>query len=126
MVRVVNAAHCAACFCSKPDVPHVDFNSDYDGPTLLDASGQRQQIDELIVCQDCLREAFQALELSANPTGELERELHEARSEVQRWRAYAEGLEDAQASRPEPVKRGRGRPPRREPRPEPKPEPVPA
>lgn len=112
---------CAACFNSKLGKRFVDLGSAYDGPVIRDDAGVAQSIDDNIVCEDCVRDAALALELDENPTTDLERRVAAAEQDAREWRSYAEGVEAQYGRRPEPVKRGPGRPPRR---PEPKPEPV--
>lgn len=116
-MRVVDRwAVCSACLQSKT-VPHVDFDAVFDGP-VLDMGGNPVSVDDLVVCQDCVRDAVTALELSVNPVEFVTRQRDEAIREARAWKAYAEGLEEAQAERPEPIRRGPGRPPRRAERPE--------
>lgn len=45
--------YCAACFCSEPAKPHVDFEAIYDGP-VIENSGVKIPIDDLVLCEDCL------------------------------------------------------------------------
>ncbi len=111
-------AFCAACFAARPDVAHVDLGAAYDGPVLRDDAGVPQSIDDLIVCAGCVHDAARALAINVAPVDDVTRQLAAAQADARAWREYAEGLEDAVARRPEPVKRGPGRPPARAARPE--------
>ena len=110
-------AICAGCFAAKPDAVYVDFHADWDGPTFLDDAGQRQSIDDLIVCTDCVREAAEVAELHVNPIRSVELERDEARREAESWREYALSLEQTYGTRPQPIKRPPGRPRKTSPKP---------
>jgi hypothetical protein len=103
-------AFCSACFASKPDATFVDFGAAYDGPAIRDDAGTIQRIDDLIVCEDCVREGALQLALLVQPTREIELERDAAREAAKEWRAYAETLEETVAHRPAPIKRPPGRP----------------
>lgn len=47
---------CSVCFQQQPDLLHVDMDAAYDGP-VLDVSGARHSIDDIIVCETCVRAA---------------------------------------------------------------------
>jgi hypothetical protein len=61
--------HCAACFSQNFSLRHVDFEAAYDGPVLV-AEDMRPQIDELIMCEQCLAEAAQVLGWETEDTRE--------------------------------------------------------
>lgn len=46
---------CAGCFDQKVRARHVDFESAWDGPMVNE--DLRQAIDDLILCEDCIRQA---------------------------------------------------------------------
>lgn len=50
---------CSSCFNQQlePDVKFVDFGSAWDGGTMRDASGMLISIDDLVICESCLRNA---------------------------------------------------------------------
>jgi hypothetical protein len=120
-VRIADTspAYCSGCYRAKPEARHVDFDVVFDGPTFKNNEGVLQSMDDLILCIDCIREAAVALALDENPVRPVEMERDAAVRDAKHWKAYAEGLEQAQADRPEPVRRGPGRPPKRANRPEP-------
>lgn len=105
-------ALCAACFQAKPEATFVDFHADYDGPTFRDDSGQLQSIEDLKLCEDCVREGATALALHIDPQREVELERDAAQAQADGWREYALNLEETYGRRPEPIKRPPGRPPR--------------
>lgn len=51
--------YCASCFQQK-SVRHVDFEAAYDGPVI--PGSPHVAIDDLILCEDCLAEAFAILD----------------------------------------------------------------
>jgi hypothetical protein len=71
-------AACASCFGQYPDRRHVDFGAAYDGPFLRGevTGGPTVSIDDLIICEDCLRIA--AHELGLVEPGEMKQALMEA------------------------------------------------
>ena len=114
MVNVVRSpGYCAACFQAKLDEPHVDLGAAYEGPVLAHPDGSKQTVDDLIVCKGCIREAARALEIHEQPLAEVETKLADAQAAARSWRSYAESLEGTLGRRPEPIRRGPGRPPRR-------------
>lgn len=99
-MRVIQGGGCAACYTFN-DKPHVDMSASFDGPVLENG----MTIDDLILCEDCVRSAAQALSLDNErdivTAAEVKAEAAEVRAE--KWKLYAEGLEKAQAVRPEKV-----------------------
>ena len=53
--------HCASCFDQKPRERHIDFQAAYDGPVI--PGGQPTPIDDLIICESCLRQAARLIGL---------------------------------------------------------------
>lgn len=58
-------SHCSSCYQQKPRQPHVDFGASYDGPVVPALQGTigtvGHMIDELILCEDCIRSAAELL-----------------------------------------------------------------
>lgn len=52
--------YCAACF-SHPDGRSVDFEAAYDGP-VIPGSPEAIPVDDLVICERCLSEAFAILD----------------------------------------------------------------
>lgn len=47
---------CSVCFQQKPDDIHIDMDAAYEGP-ILDSEGTRFSIDDIIICERCIRAA---------------------------------------------------------------------
>lgn len=52
-------AYCASCF-GQPDGRYVDFEAAYDGPVI--PGSPNACVDDLIICERCLGEAFSLLD----------------------------------------------------------------
>ena len=108
-VRVAspNPAYCTVCYRPGSDpVRFVDFDAAVDGPVVLTEGGTRGEyvgpmvsIDDLYVCEDCLRIGDQALGLEAEraPLEQARLAQHEAEKDAALWRQRAEGLRAAAA-----------------------------
>lgn len=80
-------AYCASCFGQYPERRHVDMEAYFDGP-VLDASGTKQAIDDLVLCEDCVREAAQlVLEGDAALLGSKLAQVEKERNELRAYRA---------------------------------------
>ena len=101
MTRIATVAPsaCSACYGQYPDRVHVDFDAAWDGP-VLDGS-VKVTIDDLVVCEDCLRDAI-ALLPDTDRDLALER-LRERITELEAQKSsaedHAEKLERALASK---------------------------
>jgi len=82
--------YCSSCFQQKPAVEHIDFESYWDGP-IIQGAGFKQPIDDLILCEDCLRAAGELIGLSEHK--KLLHERNELKQEVQQLRKYREDNE---------------------------------
>lgn len=49
--------YCSSCHGQYLDRKHVDFESYYDGPVIDTESGIKVSIDDLIICDQCLKNA---------------------------------------------------------------------
>jgi hypothetical protein len=102
----VAPAYCSSCFSQKPRMVHVDFGAFYDGPVIRSEEGLVQhQIDDLIICRDCLRRA--GLLVGLGEVEKVEAELHNAVEENDRLmerlrglQVYVDKMEEAMALRP--------------------------
>lgn len=56
-------AFCAACYGQKPDERHVDFEAAFDGHVVKPAGDgyDAVAVDDLVLCEPCLRAAFELL-----------------------------------------------------------------
>lgn len=52
--------HCASCNRQDLDLRHIDFEAYYDGP-MVDEETYRYQVTDLIICENCLKEASHIL-----------------------------------------------------------------
>src|SRR5882757_6391471 len=79
---------CAACYGQDPKARHVDFEAAYDGP-VLNATGEApMQVDDLIICENCVRNAATLVgmieasdDAAASKIERIERELAQERKE---------------------------------------------
>lgn len=98
---------CAACGGQYPDRKHVDFGAAWDGPVLNQAEVISEgvtpmQIDDLKVCETCVREAAEVLALSgqAGPRiANLKRRLAEQEALNVSQKGYIEQLEHTVAAK---------------------------
>jgi len=97
--------YCSACYDQKPQKRYVDFDAASDRGWTEDG----QSMDDLILCEDCIRSA--AVHVNMRDTTELEVEIEQLRSSSARYmqqrnaaRTYAKRLEEALAARSTPVK----------------------
>lgn len=65
--------YCSSCFQQQFDKKHIDFSVAWDGGTLRDAGGTLITIDDLILCEDCVRLAANVL--AHDPDAEMGKEL---------------------------------------------------
>lgn len=56
-------SYCAACFGQYPDRLHIDFEASWDGPVVEVANGLKVTIDDLIICENCLKGAASLFKL---------------------------------------------------------------
>ena len=83
---------CSSCFQQQFDKRHVDYSVAWDGGTLRDAGGTLITIDDLILCEDCVR--LGADVLTHDPDEKMGNELKLAKEravEQRRLRREAEG-----------------------------------
>lgn len=103
-------AYCSGCFQSKPAERHIDFDVAWDGPTITEAV--TVAIDDLILCEDCLKAAAKLIGM-ADPAAD-QAELEQLRASNQHLVEKVRGLEDyagrmeaAVAAKPEPERKSR-------------------
>jgi hypothetical protein len=100
--------HCASCFGQYPERRHVDFGAAWEGPAFAPddsevVGGKAVTIDELVVCEECLRAAATTLALTDEDTRrhvlELEAAAEELRERLFGATDYIAKLEAAAAAR---------------------------
>lgn len=112
---------CSSCFQQQPEKLHVDMEAAWEGP-LLDVDGRRFSIDDLWLCEDCIRAAVALLPENRR----REEALAEAVAAYRQLIAYCETLQTANeqltqnlAAKLEPLKSAAGSTPqRRKPKPQ--------
>lgn len=52
---------CSSCYGQYPDRRHVDFEAAWDGPVV--GSEFKMSVDDLILCEDCVRQAAKLIGL---------------------------------------------------------------
>ena len=91
--------HCSGCFQQKPQQRHVDFGAAYDGPTVPALEGAvgvvGHNIEDLILCEDCLATAAALIGLA--DAGALIAERDQLEAANRELRAQKAGLEDYNA-----------------------------
>lgn len=80
-----NPPYCSSCFGGKPQIAHVDFEAYYDGP-IIQGKTFKQPIDDLIICEDCLRAAGEVIGLAEHK--QLIKQRNELLQELQELRKY--------------------------------------
>lgn len=100
---------CAACYGQYTDREHVDFGATYDGPVLnvpdvLTKGAINVQIDELVICDECVRAAAALLGLARHEDlegllGDMHAKLTEQSERLRGALAYIETLETAATQR---------------------------
>lgn len=117
-----NPPYCSSCHVSWPEFKHVDFDTVYDGPVVggdPEAGIPGTPIDDLVLCERCLRDAGALVGLVPEGDGEaraiqLEAELADANLENGRLARYVASLRRALDEKPEVVPSPRGRLPKPE------------
>jgi hypothetical protein len=91
---------CSSCFGQKPESPHVDFESSYDGPPIDSSSPRAGHIDWVVMCGECIEAAHSLLPQVRDVVGELRARLADVERERDEIGAYADKLEAAVTDRP--------------------------
>lgn len=95
----ITPPYCSGCF-GQYHISHIDFESDWDGP-IMNSDGLRVSIDELILCERCVRAAYELLPKEENKTIEkLENQLKETKASNKKLSTYNRQLETTIASKP--------------------------
>lgn len=100
--------YCSACFNQDNTKQHIDLDASCDRGYALHTDIPIT-MDDLVLCEDCIRNAAQLIGMEDKST--TERELSELRIKADRLeresrqaQRYADTLEDAFDKRPEPVR----------------------
>lgn len=103
-------ARCSACNLQRPEKRHIDFDAWWDGPVVEGGlatgegvvRGPRVSIDELVICEDCLRDAGRLIDLEPVEGGRvelLEQQLEDARSVNLELQSHVKAQDKALQSR---------------------------
>lgn len=98
-----NPSHCSSCFSQKPHMRHVDFSAFWDGPVFDDvAGGKKMTIDDLILCEDCIRTAASLVDLGnveaeRQEVDQLKAELADTQRQLRTVNEVAAALEAVRA-----------------------------
>lgn len=87
-IAPIPPSHCSVCFNQDPDALHVDMEAATDGPVLETADGIKVSIDDIIICETCLRRAQDLLPEYLV----LRQQVIEAQAETRRALEYATSL----------------------------------
>jgi hypothetical protein len=99
---------CSSCFGAYPERRFVDFGAAWDGPVLGEpdgvVGGARMVIDDLVICEECLRSGAQVLGMedpgdTARHVDEVEAANEELREKLLGATRYIDTLEKAADAR---------------------------
>lgn len=91
---------CAACYGQYPNRVHVDFRSAIEGGLIDPDNPRGGHVDWVIVCENCIRNAFELLPEQASQRDALARRAEDLRVRAEEAENYASSLEDALSRRP--------------------------
>jgi hypothetical protein len=91
---------CAACYQQKPREVHIDFASAIDGAQVDPANPRSPHVDWVVICEKCIRSAFELLPEQASDREKLQAEATELREKAASLGVYVRSLEAAIANRP--------------------------
>lgn len=102
-------AYCAACWCAAQEtVRFVDFDAAVDRGTRTNSEGWvLDGIDDLHLCEDCVRAGAQALELKPDLHTRQNREIARLERERDHWKDYAKRIEATMQDRPIELEKSR-------------------
>ena len=99
-------SHCSACFRGADEnVTFVDFDAVLNRGGFADPNSlaMMDSIDDLHLCEACVREAAQLLNLKPDLHQRQVREIRRLELDNEHWRDYAQRLEQTLKTRPEAV-----------------------
>lgn len=99
--------HCSACLiASGPDVRFVDFDCMVDRGAIVEEGSLAilDAMDELHLCESCVRQAAEVLEYKPDLHRRQLTEIRRLELDAEHWKAYAKRLEATLQDRPEQPK----------------------
>lgn len=110
-------AFCSGCHKgATEDVRFVDFDAAHDSGMVEEIHEETGRVlrrfpgDDLHLCESCVRQAAEALGLRPQLHADQSRKIAELERHVEHWKSYAQRFEALIRDRPEPARRGPGRP----------------
>jgi len=100
-------SHCAACFDgAREGLRFVDLDAAIDRGVLASEQGWvLAGIDDLHLCENCVRGAAEVLALKPQLVSEMRLQIRKLEADAERWRDYARELERSLERRPIAVKK---------------------
>jgi hypothetical protein len=97
MMQVLNGGFCSNCFNHVLDSRVVEMGAAWEGGVQDGLA-----IDDLRLCEACVRAAAEILDIEPSTLENSERRAKEAEQKVEAWQTYAEKLERVVDTRPIP------------------------
>lgn len=96
---------CASCGSQDPKARYVDFDAAWDGPVVNPEDGIKMQIDDLVVCENCLKEASALVGLvdpdqTAETLARAQQDLIAKEEKIAELQRYIDGLQTAISAKP--------------------------
>lgn len=96
---------CASCGSQDPGARYVDFDAAWDGPVVNPEDGIKMQIDDLVVCENCLKEASALVGLVdpdqvSQTLARAQQDLIAKEHEIRDLQGYVSRLEAALSAKP--------------------------
>ncbi len=106
VIQLTNTpVRCSACFNQEPSLRHIDMDAACDRG-YGDEAAVKVAYDDLVLCENCVKEAATLINLVPKDDGtieRLERELDQIERQRKQAVKYAQTMEEALAARPEPI-----------------------
>lgn len=96
---------CASCGSQDPQARYVDFDAAWDGPVVNPEDSIKMQIDDLVVCENCLKEASRLVGLvdpdeTAQMLTRAQQDLIAKEDKIKELQGYISRLEAAVSAKP--------------------------
>lgn len=91
---------CAACYGQKPGTPHIDFRAAIEGAPV-NASPRAARVDWVVICADCVRNAYNLLPDQVEQREQLERKIVQLTERAESAERYSDSLEETLSQRPQ-------------------------
>lgn len=96
---------CASCGSQDPEARYVDFDAAWDGPVVNPDDDIKMQIDDLVICENCLVEASRLVGLvepdqTAETLARAQQDLIAKEDKIKELQGYIGRLEAALSAKP--------------------------